>query len=656
MKIRQVCFCMAVSLATWATADLPLRHVTLFDSGVGHFERSGAVDGDVEERLRFRTDQINDVLKSLVVIDEDRGAVRAVTYDARDPLERTLKSFAVDLSDHPTLADLLVRLRGAPVRVKVSARDYEGRVVGVERHTRKEEDTTITVHVLNLHTEQGLRPVRLEDIQELEIVDPALAQEFQSALAVLAEQKDQARKEVRLRLAGEGKRRVRVAYLLETPVWKTSYRLVINDEAVLLQGWAYVENMTDNDWESVSVSLVSGRPISFIQNLYDPIYVQRPEISAKRPAEVKPQEHARDVSSPLVMRGLYAGRAEAQSTAAAQPAFDVSDFAGQEAGAVGEETGELFQYVIAEPVTIPRQSSAMLPIVQKTVEGKTLSIYNESVHANHPLNGIELNNTSDAYLMRGPVTVFEEGIYAGDARMPDTRQGERRLLSYALDLGMEVSVERAAGPQEIVSMKIVRGMLLAQREHRDRATYKIRNLRDRDRLLLIEHPYAPGWDLLTPEEEPEHTREYYRFRVPLEAGETTSFVVTKRQIQEQTVGLRSAEANRVEFYLSQTQAITSEIKDALRELVERQEAIAELTKRHADTERSIAEITKEQERIRKNMAVVQRPSDSFAMWERKLIEQEEELAALKRTLGDIRSEEAAKTEALNEWLAKLSIE
>ncbi len=651
MKKPSIFIACAVLCATWVGAELPLRHVTLFNSGVAYFERRGTVTEDEDVSLRFRREQVNDVIKSLIVIDHDGGMVSAVTYDAPDPLERTLRSFAVDLSDQPSFPQLLERLRGTSVRAKISARDYEGRIVGVEQQRRKKNDAEWTVSVLNLHTDQGLRPVPLDEVQELEILDPAIARDFQAALDVLAGQMDQTQRSVRLQFVGKGERNVRVAYMLENPVWKASYRVVIDDNDLLLQGWGHVENMTDDDWDNVNVSLVSGRPISFIQNLYDPIYVQRPEVKMELHEEVAPPEYARDMA-PLAMA---APAPRARAPAAPQEAMAVTDFAEQEAVAVGEEAGELFQYVVDEPVSVPRQSSAMLPIVQADVKGEALSIYNESVHGRHPLNGVELENTSGLFLMQGPVTVFEGGIYAGDARLPDTQIGESRLLGYAVDLATEVALDWERAPQEIVQLKVIRGVLHAHREQRETATYRIHSTRDRERALLIEHPVKPGWDLLEPEEEPTRTKDRYRFRLKLGPEESRRFTVTQRRIQEQTVALRSLDSDRIEYYLRQ-QVIAPRLKEAMEELAARQSALSELRRRREDLEKTIADITKEQERIRQNMSVVQRPSDSFSMWERKLIEQEEELERLNARLREVRKEEAEKRRAMEEWLMQLTIE
>src|SRR5436190_1332208 len=199
-------------------ADVPVKVVVLFSSGVGYFEHIGNVKGDSSTELRFKTAQINDILKSLVLQDMGQGKVSAVTYPSQDPIGKTLASFQVNLSSNPSLADLLNQLRGARVQDK----------------------KTVTIN-------------------------------FQ----------------------GQGERMVRVGYVVETPIWKTSYRLLFGQANTkpALQGWAIVENQTDNDWTDVELSLVSGRPISFIQELYQPLYIPRPIVYPELFASLRPQTY-----------------------------------------------------------------------------------------------------------------------------------------------------------------------------------------------------------------------------------------------------------------------------------------------------------------------------------------------------------------------------
>ncbi len=271
-------------------AALPLSEVILYTSGVGYFQRDGQVEGNARLDLRFKTDDINDLLKSLVVQDFDGGQVATVTYGSRDPIAKTLKSFGIDLTTNPGLGGLLGQIRGEQVEVATPAR-ITGTVLGVETKKRlADENKVVEVEYLNLLTEEGLRSIPLEQIQRIKLLNDRLDAELRQALAVLAAGHDTQKKTVSVQFDGPGKRRVSVAYIAATPVWKTSYRLVLDEkEAPFLQGWAIVENTTDDDWNDVRLSLVSGRPISFAMDLYQPLYVNRPLVEPELFASLRPQ-------------------------------------------------------------------------------------------------------------------------------------------------------------------------------------------------------------------------------------------------------------------------------------------------------------------------------------------------------------------------------
>ncbi|MEO7353241.1 MAG: hypothetical protein ABIZ70_02710, partial [Gemmatimonadales bacterium] len=262
-----------------ATAELPVRSVVLFSSGVGYFEHGGTVHGTGSAELRFKTAQINDVLKSLTLQDLDGGKVTTITYPSQDPVSKTLRSFQVDITNNPGMGALLNQLRGARVTIQAGAQQVSGTVVGVEQR-RKGVETggPIDVPVLNILSGASIRSIELPSISSLTLDDAKLQNELTRALAALSQARDQDKKPVTISYAGDGARRLRVGYVVETPIWKTSYRLILEDKRTLLQGWAIVENQTESDWNDVSLSLVSGRPISFKMDLYQPLYLERPTV------------------------------------------------------------------------------------------------------------------------------------------------------------------------------------------------------------------------------------------------------------------------------------------------------------------------------------------------------------------------------------------
>ena len=286
-------------------AALPLAQVILYSSGVGYFQRDGQVDGRTELELRFKTEDINDLLKSLVVQDRDGGRVTGVTYGSRDPITKILKSFSIDLTSNPTLGQLLGQVRGERVEVSIPAA-VTGIIVGVETKVQPAgEDKVVQVEYLNLLTDEGLRSVPLGQVQRITLKNERLDAELRQALAVLAAGHDTQKKTVTIGFDGQGKRRVRVAYIVETPVWKTSYRLVLDDEdRPFLQGWAIVENMTDDDWKDVQISLISGRPVSFVMDLYQPLYASRPVVVPELFAGLRPQVYGEALEkAPVPARG-----------------------------------------------------------------------------------------------------------------------------------------------------------------------------------------------------------------------------------------------------------------------------------------------------------------------------------------------------------------
>src|SRR6476620_3760717 len=278
---------------------LPITRVVLFNSGVGYFSRSGEVADDARVDLTFPEADVNDLLKSMVLEDFNGGRIAAVSYDSREPISRTLSSFAVNLTGNPTFAGIVSQMRGERVDVVLSpgAANQPGKLSGVIVGVEKAKvaagngPATIDVDILNMWCAEGLRSVKLPEVQQLKFANPVIESEFRRALDVLSLSHDSQKKSVSLHFAGDGKRKVQVGYVIEAPIWKTSYRLMLDatgKEKPYLQGWAIVENPTDEDWASVKMALISGRPISFKMDLYEPLFVPRPTVEPELFASLRP--------------------------------------------------------------------------------------------------------------------------------------------------------------------------------------------------------------------------------------------------------------------------------------------------------------------------------------------------------------------------------
>jgi hypothetical protein len=663
-----------------AAGSLPLSEVVLYTSGVGYFQRDGQVEGSTQIDLRFKTDDINDLLKSLVVQDFDGGQVATVTYGSRDPIDKALKSFGIDLTTNPTLYELLGQVRGERIEVSVSGPPIIGTVLGVETKKKpagEDTDKTVNVEYLNLVTDDGLRSISLDQVRHVKLLDPRLDAELRQALTVLAAGHDTQKKTVAVRFEGQGKRKVSISYIAATPVWKTSYRLVLGDkQAPFLQGWAIVENTTDDDWNNVGLALVSGRPISFTMDLYEPLYVTRPVVEPELYAALRPQLYGQAMEGLPQGRGqVEFGAAPPQPVAAAPaPAPMAPGMAGMggmaanrrmargmsldkgvSAAAEGLQTGELFQYAIKTPVTLARQKSAMLPIISQAVEGRKLSIYNASVQAKHPLNGFRLKNTTPLYLMQGPITVFDDNAYAGDARIDDLAPGQDRLISYALDLKVEVEPQHQGGRQDLVAVKLRRGTLITTRKSTEGALYVIRN-RDRSKKdLLVEHPFRDGWTLVEPSEPAERSRDQYRFALALEPDKTAKLLVREERQNDESIALTNLGGDQIAYYL-RAREVSDRVKQALQKVVQLRGRLDETKFERSRQEQRVTGITQDQTRIRENMGKLAQNSELYNRYVKTFDQQENELEDLRQKIATLKETEARQQRELNAYLESLEID
>ncbi len=656
-------------------ASLPVSRIVLFSSGVGYFEHAGTVDGDAAVTLQFKPDQINDVLKSMVVMDLDGGTVPRVTYGSRDPLARALSSFAIDLSGDPSVANILKQIRGATVTA-LAPEPVTGKVLGVEAVQKQVVangvTTILTENVLSLLTANGIKTLPLDTLQSIKFENDKLQEEITRALELLMESHDMNRKPVSIYFQGQGKRKVRVGYVIETPVWKTSYRLDLSGDKPLLQGWAIVENTSDSDWENVTLSLVSGRPISFIMDLYTPLYAPRPVVEPELYASLRPQQYGEGIASEKRLeeaedafarksgaarreRGAAPGQPMLGAYADAAPAADraVELARGVQSIAAAAEIGELFQFTLADPVTLPRRRSAMLPIVNAPIAAEQVSLYNPSVLPTNPLNGAYLVNDTGMKLLAGPVTVFNEGMYAGDARVGNLAQNDKRFLSYAIDLNVTVDPSQRTESQ-IVSATIVDGVLEVRRLYTYIQQYKIENNASAPRTLIIEQPRNAQRKLIEPEAAFETTPELYRFRTEVPPGKTQTFTVKEQYTQGESIALLREDPSRFAWYLKSGE-ISPDVRDALQKAADMKVQITRLREQLNQLQQQKQAIEAGQERLRKNIETVGKDSELGRRYLKKLSEEEDQIERLQGQIEELRKQLQALETQLGDYLRGLKV-
>ena len=278
-------------------AKLPVRRVVLYKNGVGYFEHLGRVRGSQGVHVDFTSAQLNDVLKSLTVLDLSGGRITGVDYNSEAPLARRLATLRLALGEKPTTAEFIGALRGARLEVRgENGPALTGKLLSVERKTRTGTNWTIETDEISLITDSGeVRSVDLNPSTSVRIAEKDLQVEVGRYLGLIASSRDQDVRRMTISTTGTGERNLYVSYISEVPIWKTTYRIVLpskSEKKPLLQGWAIVDNTVGEDWDGVELSLVAGAPHSFIQQLSEPFYGRRPVVGLPESVQLSPQTHA----------------------------------------------------------------------------------------------------------------------------------------------------------------------------------------------------------------------------------------------------------------------------------------------------------------------------------------------------------------------------
>ncbi len=603
-------------------ADLSLNRVALFSSGVGYFEHSGTVapssDGQARILLPFDSGAVNDALKSLV-INDPVSASPSVRYASQNTTERTLKSLKVDLSGAPGIGEILNGLKGAELEVS-APNPIQGRIIGVEfRRKILERSGTLPVieERLSLFTAQGIRVIDINNISAFRFTDEKINADFTRALDLIMASRDENTRSLLVNLPGVESRDVALSYVIPAPVWKVSYRLDLSGEKPFLQGWAIVDNDSDTDWKDVELSLVIGRPVSFIQTLYPPFRLSRPTLplaiagiaesrtyesgyGSKESADFSNAVMADEVVEEMLYEMEPMAMAKSAPMAARQSAAVTG---GAMQTAAGNAAGDQFEFTLKNPVTLERRQSAMLPLVEGSVNAEKMLVFSGSRASSggliNPAISVELNNTSGMKLPAGPITVYDSGIYAGDALIEFFPENEKRFISFGEDLSVTGSAS-FSGSRYVTTVSIAGGVMTINRRQTHERVYTIRNASEETKKLVIEHPIITGAELTEPKTAEDRTSNLYRFNRNLSAKETLVFKVCEETPISERVTLMQL---RPDVFLSYAtnQEIPDNVRSALNRAVELKKTADEAAASLADLENRKTKLVSDQDRIRRNL-------------------------------------------------------
>jgi hypothetical protein len=598
--------------------SLPIRRVVLYKHGVGYFEREGRVTGDATLALTFEQAQVSDVLKSLTVLDLDGGHVASVSYESTKPLEQLLANVALHIPDENSLVGLLPQIKGARLAVlPASGERVEGVLLGVDSSERRSADGVVHLVLVSLLGDNGsVRQFDLADLTQLEILDPALRRDLDYVLKTQLGAKKKDARTFTFFARGEGERGVRLSYTLEAPVWKATYRLLLGEEnkPPLIQGWAVVDNTQDEDWENVELALVSGLPVSFVHDLYTPRYIRRPVVAVAETTGVLPpeveggmrlMESLGDTTTTDYDEPTF-GRAP-MALAAAAPMRQSRGMMNKSAARsmptqVRERVlGDLFEYAIEHPVTIRRNQSALVPIVLRPFEGRSVLLHNRNTRPGNPMRAVDFANTTGLTLEGGPLTVLEAGSYVGEAMLDTIKPDEKKLVPYAVELSVAV-LDNVESHSEHVHRVVIRdGQLTRHSRAVRQTTYHFDNKSPTEQVVYLDHPReGAAWHLHDTPAPTETTENYWRFRFALPGKKVTRFVVKQQQPTAQVVNIGGWGTQNLALWLDQKH-IDPHTEGVLRKVVEAQNRVAGLEQRLARLEEERTRIAQEQQRIRDNL-------------------------------------------------------
>ena len=685
-----------------AIKDLPVRKVVLYKNGVGYFEHAGSVNGNQRVTIDFTSPQLNDVLQSLTVLDEGGGRIAGVNYNSTTPLAEQLKTLSLGMSDDPTSTELFQALRGQRVEVTGGpGGTLTGRLMAIESRTEHTSTTdssaaaTVEKFYLTLVASSGaVKVIELTPALSVRPLDANLQGQLDRYLELLSTTHSTGLRHLTLDSIGQGQRQLRVSYISEVPVWKSTYRLVFPRDPsgkATMQGWAVVDNTVGADWDNVQLSLVAGAPQSFIQPLSQPLYTRRPEIPIATAEETTPQTHEAAEAAPEVMAApprvavpstinsqmingsLKADRfhgsiggpitsnetvsvtANAADMAAIAPGvagiYRPSD-AIQEGDVSTNAFDDFFEYALAAPVTIHKNESAMVPILQQDLPAEHVTLWSES--APSPLRAVWLENTSRLTLDSGSFSIFESGEFAGEGLLDPIHPGEKRLLSYATDQAVRVKITNRETKRTLHHVAIHKGTIVETHMDVAGVTYSATNSADADRVVLLEHPRRiNGWSLDEGLKAEETASDLYRFKVPVAAHSTKTLEVREHGPQFTTVDLKR-NPHQHEFLLELIRNVP-EAQAQLQPVIDAEAAVADLDQKIAEAQKQADTASADEARDRENLTAL-KGNDAAKRFVDELNHAEDQLQSTRKQIADLNQQKQAAESKLESLIAGLTFD
>ncbi|MBY9009926.1 MAG: hypothetical protein KGD74_08690 [Candidatus Lokiarchaeota archaeon] len=638
-------------------SKLNVKKVIIQRSGISYFILEGLMKGSDKFELEFKIDEMDDVLKSLFVLDtSEKGYISSISYDAALETSQLLKSIMLNIPDRGSLSSLITQIKGADVKLTVTGgKTVIGTIIGIEEIEKMNKNEKTTENMLILLQENNeISQFNFSDFKSFDILNDDIKKDLKFFLDTVISGKKKDAKKITINCESGGdheiERIIFVYYIRESPIWKTSYRLIMSkeqaqEEKCLLSGWSLIENTTNQDWENVELSLVAGMPVSFKYEFYRPIFIQRPVIRPPKVLSVKPTE----IEEGLVMEDY--GEYEMDALEAAPMAMRKKTKMERRgmpppapAGAVGfggmksvmsdaalldkvksqtqvqtKDLGELFEYNISNLVTIKRKQSALVPILTEVIKARRVLLYNKNEYDKNPNACLEITNNTNLTLERGPVTIIYDDNLAGEAIIPFLNKEDTRLLNYAVEQAVLIMHEAKTESLSVHKITIGSGYSYEYYYTNQMTTYKIKNKTSEEKELYLDHPKTYGYKFIEKPVDPEETTNYWRFKITLKPKDAIIFKLKEQREDYSSNYLRNWSRDdilkRVGFYVKQ-KFINEKLENQLKEIAE---LIQDLNQKKRERSKLVEErnqMSDEQARLRENISVLGEDTQSITLKER----------------------------------------
>lgn len=609
MRLPAIAFvCVAFSALAEAEENGPITSITLSSGGLAEIVRKAEIDSTGEILMTVPLEQVNDILKSIVVYDAT-GVVEGLSLPGPNPLAETFKNLPFAAEDLQSPARLLSKLQGTRVQLEKQGTLVEGLVMGVSVQNKGNDGQ---VSVASILSDGSILGVDLEPDTVIRFLDDDIQQKVSRALSAVGSGKSDGARTVSIKVAGEGAREVSVSYVVPTPIWKTAYRVVmLPEDKARLQAWAVLENASGEDWDDVRVKLSSGAPVTLKQRLHDLYWRQRPEVPVDVAGGYVPRADSGAIEG---FQDGFAGNAlmkranEARARVAYAAAPPMEEAMAQAQVGQAEEGAVTAFFALPDAIDLESGETLSAPIVDAVVSAESVSVFQPESGLDHPIAAILIKNETDSSLPKGILTVYDrkEG-YVGDAQINGMPAGELRMASFATDRKVRVATETEP-TQEITSVKVSGGILTATVEERTKTVYTVRGAPDGDRQVIIEHPRREGWRFSSPEYL-DSTKTHRRLKLTVPMGETVAATVEAERTLEERHALFNTD--QIGLLNLVRRVPDTESADKLRALADMQAERTQVQSQIQYSREGKSEEINNQQRHRANLSALSPGSDLY---------------------------------------------